>query len=101
MKWFDPITQRWQDPPKHSAAPLTYADQQVVQRLEMEETARRESAPRVWDAVQASATSTLMSAPVREIEIVEDAALDPQVAYGECVIIMHEEAGPLPWPGTD
>jgi hypothetical protein len=84
MKWFDPISQRWQDPPRHSAAPLTYAGQQVVQRLEMEETARRESASRIWDALQASAASTLMSAPpVREIEIIEDAALDPQVLYGE------------------
>ena len=94
MRWFDPITERWQDPPKASAPALTYDEQQKVIRRICEDETRRNAAPHIWNALVASATSSQMSAPpAREIEVVEDAALDPQVLYGEWSQVYASETG--------
>jgi len=88
--WFDPITERWQDPKTPSAEPLTYADQQIIQRLEQEDKARVFSVPRIWEALQATAISSLMEAPA--VEPPADPAPNAEVP-NSCVVIIDEAIG--------
>lgn len=61
MRWFDPIAERWVDPPRVAVGPLTYAEQQRVGALAREDEARKASAERIWQAVVASATASTIA----------------------------------------
>ncbi|WP_024340959.1 hypothetical protein [Bradyrhizobium japonicum] len=58
MRWFDPISERWIDPPRATVAPLTYADQQIIAANLREDHLRKASADRIWQAVIASAAAS-------------------------------------------
>lgn len=62
MRWFDPISERWFDPPLASADPLTYAEQQIISANLRKDQERKANADRVWQAVVASATASHVAA---------------------------------------
>lgn len=58
MRWFDPISERWFDPPRAPVEPLTYADQQMIAANLRDDEVRRANAGRIWQAVVSSATAS-------------------------------------------
>jgi hypothetical protein len=104
MKWFDPISERWIDPPAPiTEPPLTHEQCNQAARLDMEETARRWSANRVWEAVVATAQASQMQQPAAPIDDYGfsnylDTKLRVVVEDGQAVDWIEETAH---WPGAD
>ena len=58
MRWFDPITECWVDPPRPRVEPLTYADQQIIAANLRDDEKRKANAGRIWEAIVSSATAS-------------------------------------------